>query len=206
MDKRLEKENNFIIYFKTLYPFGLNTCLNNVQNNFLDNIYLFLYQANKSKVINRFSRGSHRNSKYINNINPDLWLGVLESDFIKTLDIFSVKHKIFTFKLNVLKKLKRVCSTYVFKNQHFKDIIINLLNFKLRNKLKDVSYEYFTMLFQQKSFDNFNISKHLNKLLPFFPVKNCELLTSFKYNIPFSKYIFNYNSLALFDKETVVDS
>ena len=104
LDKRLERKNSFIINFKTLYSFGLNTCLNNIQINLADNIYLFLYQANKSKIIERYSRGSHKNSKSINNINPELWLAVLENDFVNTLKIFLVKNKKKNYLcLNVMK-------------------------------------------------------------------------------------------------------
>ena len=66
--------------------------------------------------------------------------------------------------LNILKRLKRVCSNYIFENQHFKDIVLDLLNFKLRNKLQeDINDVYFIMLFQQKSFDNFDAFRIFNK-------------------------------------------
>ena len=52
-------------------------------------------------------------------------------------------------------------SVFILKNQNFKDIILNLLNFILKDKLKeDVDHVYIKMLFLQKSFDNFNISKN----------------------------------------------
>lgn len=69
---RLHKENVFILFYRTLYPYSLNTVLNNVNLSnigYIDNFFLFSDNFTKT---NRGKRGSGINRyKYL---MPEQWL------------------------------------------------------------------------------------------------------------------------------------
>lgn len=62
-DERLRFENDLILKYRTLYPYGLDTKLNGYNIKIIDNIYSFCNLSNSARTINRNKRGSHVLSK-----------------------------------------------------------------------------------------------------------------------------------------------
>lgn len=122
VSKRLELENHFIIYYRTLYPYGLNTVLNNYNISNISNIYQFLNSANASTRVKRYSRGSHVNSIKINHIIPISWLTNINNIYLAICSNTIIKSKIFSLKLKTLKKIFACLNNYTFYSTHCKDL------------------------------------------------------------------------------------
>lgn len=206
LKERLHRENDFILRYRSLYPYGLNTILNNM-NIGSNNIYSFLNFFNKFIRINRGKRGSRVNSKNNNNIIPVIFLRTLEKRFMDSFDIVYIKNSIFSLRVKTLNKVKLICNYFKFKNIHFKDLVCDLVDFRLLKHSKpEVKKIFFTVHYQQKSFDRLNLNDIFKNFAFSFPISNCHIIPSFKYNKPFSKKVFNYRQLALNDNIVSNDS
>lgn len=194
---RLSKENDFMFKFRTIYPYGLNTIINNINIKKIANIYDLLNKFNEVVVINRGKRGSHKFSKSINYIIPSIWIKELEEKFIYTYNIKFVKAEIFKLKLNKVKGLKISFDTFKFKNVQFRDLVCDLINYRLL-KCNDVESDiiYFKVKFQQKSFDNLNFNKIFKDIYNLFPIKKSKISIAYFYNNPLSTKICNYKEVA----------
>lgn len=195
---RLKLENDHILQQRTLYPYGLNTYLNDINSCSLGNIYKLLHHFNKQTIINRGSRGSHKNSKSLNYIIPIKWLKDNQSEFQAFRNIKKIRNSIFALKIRTLKKIFACIESFKFSDTQYKDLIRDLLFFRIKSDSQIIK-EYFNMMFQQKSFNLFNPSVMFNKLEPFFPLKNTKIIVSYSYNKPFSSTVFNYRQTAISD-------
>ena len=95
LNDRLKEENYNIFKHNTFYPYGLNTKLNFIDAHCIDNIFNCFRVFGSKRKINRGHRGSHRFSKFINDIIPPIRLKNLETDFIRNLSIKYVKTAFF---------------------------------------------------------------------------------------------------------------
>lgn len=196
-NERLQIENDFMFKYRTIYPYGLNTDLNKLNINKIDNIYTFLNQVNNLILVKRGCRGSQKYSTAINCVIPDVLLGKLENEFVSTLNVKFVKTEIFKLKIKTIKKLKIACNSFKFSNKQFKDLLLDLVAYKLHSKeLGNKSVSYFTVSFLQKSYENLKLNKCFSNASCYFPIKNSQVSVAFKYINPFSSKLFNYRQTA----------
>lgn len=196
LKKRLILENNLILKFHSLFPYGLNTHLSHVDLDKISCIWSFFGYSDFLKT-SRGKRGTHKFSKSINNIVPSLWLANLQCSFDSCLNVNIVKSKIFTLNSKNIKKINSILGTFKFSNSQFKGIVCDLVKFRLSNIKSFDNLLYFTIDFQQKSFSNLNISKILHDNLNIFPIKNCKIIPSFKYCRTLGSILFNYRNTVL---------
>lgn len=151
---------------------------------------------NKYRSIKRGRRGSHRNSYKNKFIVPHLFIRNLENEFISSYNVNRIKSSVFSIRVRVLKKIFAACSNFKFQNAFFKDLILDLLHFKLKHLTNThIDNVYFVLTFQQKSFGHLQFAKVFNKFSNIFPVNNIHISISFKYNKPFSSVVYNYRQI-----------
>ena len=159
LHRRLEYENMYIIKFKTAYPFGLNDRVNNISINSIKNdtcIYKNIFQNFINPRTNRV-RSKKRNNKYI-----DLheFLGEIDNKGLKEKDLIKyVKSKILGINKRKAKKLLKIALNYKFKYNLIKDLILDLIKYKIGNdKLENIdNFEsYLVINFSHKSIDFLN--------------------------------------------------
>lgn len=124
---KLNKENNFMFKFRTVYPYGLNTLINNVNLMKAYNKYELFYNFNDKIDIKRRKREFRKFAQNINFIIPKIWLKHIEAKFCSSYNIINVRNEICKLKISTLKKIKNVLFLY-FK---VKDLFSDLINFKL---------------------------------------------------------------------------
>lgn len=199
---RLKTEDELIFEHRTLYPYGLNVKLSNHNIENFGNIYHFLNRFNNKRIINRNNRGSGIRSFQINLLEPHIWIKTLESDFISTFSVHKIKTAVFALKIRTINKIKKHCSNYNFSNTHFKDVFNDLLDFRSKTiKHPDGEKVYFTLLYQQKSFDEFKLGQLIKQISPFFPIKNVNISITYRYTTPLSKKFYNYREITNLDND-----
>lgn len=196
---RLLKEDLYILKHRSLYPYGLNTNLNFYKSD-INCIYNLFYEFafNKFERNNnpRSKRGSRINSGNINNIIPEYFIDNLEKSFITDCNVKFVKTEIFKLKIKKIKKLKDTLQDFQFTDTHAKNLITDLIKFRLDKFDKQDSIIYFISNFQQNSFNSLNINNIFKTHKQLFPIKGISIINSFKYNKSFSKLLFNYSEVA----------
>lgn len=199
---RLKAEDEFIFEERTLYPYGLNVKLNNYNIENTGNIYCFLNMFNTKRKIYRKFRGPHTRSRHINLLQPKNWINILERDFLSNFKVQKIKTSVFSLKLRTLGKINASFPEYNFNNLHFKDILYDLITFRLKTLVSfNKEMVYFTLLYQQKSFDEFNLGQIIKNLNPFFPIKDINISPAYRYTTPLSKLIYNYREITYLDND-----
>ena len=207
---------------KTLFPYGLNQLLFNqniVKKSFLDytpqllsiyNLIKTSHHANHSKISKRFKRGSKANKHTCNSSNF-LYiktkilrlLNLYETSFnitdCKTW-IFSIKKKLLNTVYNIFINLNLLSSHF---SHLFFDLIVTRAHYLNRSLLPasvqptiPPSNSYCVINFSNRIIDSLNITQLFNHLSHEFPIKNINIVKSYKYNIPFGRLIFNYNQVS----------
>lgn len=195
-EDRLSAENDYMLQYKTIYPYGLNSMLNNINMNKIVNIYDLFKNFNKLFRVKRGKRGSHKYSKIINLFVPLIWITELEEYLKNFYSVKYVKDAVFKLSNKSIGKLKNCLDKYNFTNKQFKDLLSDLINFKYVGRFNKANVIYFKMLFQQRSFDQFNFNRIFNKLSYLFPIYNCSVSVAFNYKLPISNRLFNYRQFA----------
>ena len=164
MKRNFFLEIDFIFKYRTLYPYGLNTRFNNLNVCNIGNIYTFLYEINSLIKIQRGHRGRHINKFDISNFVPRVWIRKLEDDFINNQSIEKVKSAVFFLKISTFVKTSKSITKYKFSDQHFKDLLHDLIYCKTKQIINNKEKLYFITLFQKKSFNKFNYIDILKNL------------------------------------------
>lgn len=194
--ERLQRENHFILRYKTLYPYGLNTVLNNLNLNGLCIYNLFSTVIKNDFVYKRGCRGSQFSSSSFVFI-PDVFLTRLINNFKDNPNVQVIKNELFALKYKYLKKLNSNLNNIDIKDLQLLHLIKDIILYKIGEcKSIDKIKEYFVCSFQQKSFDNLSLSRFFKDVEVYFPLKNVYIVKSFKYVRPFSTLLFNYGSVA----------
>lgn len=194
--KRLQLETFYMIQYRTIYPYGLNSNFGEERFNKSDKkqcIYsLFGPTVSHSQTKRHYrGNGSKRLPRIIDFEQEFL---KINNTFVNTLNCAPVL--CFLFKMNLAKlkaSWKFVCSLNL--HSQFWDIYKDMLLFRLGyipfvDKNDNV---YFTVDFHSKVLDNINLGKLLNNfnhLLPQKPYPKFSI--AFRYSPPFSKQMFNY--------------
>ena len=200
----------YIIKFKTAYPFGLNDRVNNISINSIKNdtcIYKNIFQNFVNPRTNRV-RSKKRNNKYI-----DLheFLGEIDNKGLKEKDLIKyVKSKILGINKRKAKKLLKIALNYKFKYNLIKDLILDLIKYKIGNdKLENIdNFEsYLVINFSHKFIDLLNISQLLydKELVKIFPVKFTYPKISFSYSKTLGSQVYNYSKFCKNIKADNVD-
>ena len=210
---RLERENYFIIKYKTVYPYGLNDRVNNISvTGIKDSICIYKeIFSNINFNDNRHVRIRSQNKRNIfidfNNYLIDIDNAILSnSNFVGY-----VKHKILGLKRSKAKVFTKFVKDFDFKYHIVKDLVYDLLKFKLRNLnfLDDnpnyAFKSYLVIDFLHKYMDTLNISQilHDQDLISCFPVKETYPIISFRYSQTLGSLAFNY---VKFTKEMLIDN
>ena len=163
-------ENQFIIDFKTAYPYGLNDRVNNISVTSVKDkfcIYQSFFNNNSMSIpkTNRV-RSRIRNNRYVD-MNEFLD-GVCNNCYNKSNFIKYVKGRILGLSRRKAKVLIQYLMTFKFTNFHIKDLIIDLAKFKT-GKLridKDPAffYSYLVIDFSHKYIDLLSFSIMKNEL------------------------------------------
>lgn len=198
---RLEKENYFILYKKSLYPYGLNTVLNQISiSNDTCIFRLFNFFTDPNFTYNRGCRGSRNGGSalYHSNIVPLIFLTDLHKNFSNNLNVGYLKSVIFGLRFGTLRKLQKQINTFKCDNVQFIDIIKDLLIYKIGkpNINNDIDKLFFVFLYQQKSFDFLNFNNAIYNFKHLFPVKNVRVIPTFRYTRTFGSFLFNYKQVA----------
>lgn len=202
---RLFKESLYILKHKTLYPYGLNTHLNNqINTNSFSIFHLFLLYTNFN--IEHFSkhmrkRGSRSTpNKFIN--FAELTIQVEEllytKDFIK-----AIKTKIFSLKRKTLKAFTKFILQYEFKNQHLFKILIDLIQFRFQKDISQIVSPpkekiFMTLQFSHKTLNDINFHKLFMspQVYNALPMNNKpQLSIGFQFTKTLGRQLFNYNTL-----------
>lgn len=96
-----------MLQFKSIYPYGLNTQINNINLKKISNACNLFYNFNDSINMNKGKSGSHKFTK-INCIMPIIWIKDVEIKFSSTYNVKSFKTGVFKLRINVLQKIKKV--------------------------------------------------------------------------------------------------
>lgn len=200
--ERLDRENFFIIKYKTLVPYGLNDMLNNTQVGFHNSQSYNLF-PNTNKKTTRGCRGGRRVKR--NSCKPILVrdfckdLSSLESSFSSDFNWKRIKNYIFSLDFNSFAKFENFLESYKTSNKHFHILIYDLvscrkLSFKNSKHHNSIKHSiYFTIRFRSPIFDKIKFSNIFQNYNAIFPCKDTIIKKAFKYDIPFGRRIFNYN-------------
>ena len=209
-NKRLELENKYIIEFKTAYPYGLNDRVNGVSVNSVKDstcIYSTFFSNYAPSVRNHRIRSLKKINKYV---DFDILLEEINDHcFVKSNVINFVRGKIFGLKRNKAKLLVKKVLSFKFTYEHVKDLIIDLLKFKincLNFQLDSNKFDtYLVIDFSHKYIDLLNISQLLYSpdLVKVFPIKETYPKISYKYSRTLGSLVFNYTE---FSKNIRVDN
>ena len=199
-DLRLKSENFYILRFKTLYPYGLNTKLNHHPVN-VDCIYsLFSSVYIPSFRYNRGKRGNHTNKALQNkyhNVIPAIILQDLYNLFNANYCATYIKNVLFGLKFKILRKLQLAIQKFNCDNKQFIDLINDVLLYKIGEiKQTHTDKAFFVFTFQQKSFDYLRMSLILDKHKSDFPINYLKIIPTFKYTATIGKMLFNYRTVA----------
>lgn len=199
-----------MLKMKTIYPYGLNTnflhqnvahtkttCIYNILH-----FYVTSFPDNKINL-NRKKRGLKKTKKkffdFLQIIN------CLENLFCKTDMIKKIKTTIFSLKNSVLKAFNRFLQSYTFQHSLIKDIVLDLMKFKLKVENLDLICKvnkklYLIFHYSHKVLDRFHLNKMLNNSfvtgkLPVHKSLVPTFISSFKYDLSIGRRIFNYNRI-----------
>lgn len=200
LSERLDLENLYICKQKTLYPYGLNTKFNgncNFENN--SSIY------GKFRVFEDFARHGvkirgKRGSKIMK----------FESDLVKLFREFNqgeissclirfIKQGIFMTKNKALNWfIKDKLGAIKFKDKQVKEVIIDLIKFKLKKdnlySNTELKNENLVISFLNKKYDHLGFRDIISNNENSFPLKkHCKVRIAFKYEKPLRNIICNYN-------------
>ena len=204
--RRLELENYYIIKYETAYPFGLNDRINNesvtsIKNNkcIYKNIFESQYHMSNSRQTNRI-RSKNKLNVFV---NFPWFLGEINEVALKQKDLIKyIKSKILGLKRSKCKALVKLVIDYKFKYNQVKDLICDLLKFKLKcEKLELESGKFDSYLvidFSHKYLNLINISQLLHdpNLIKTFPSKVTYPKISYKYSPTIGSTIFNYSKFS----------
>ena len=208
--KRLELENSYILKHKTAYPFGLNDRVNNLSVTSIKKnicIYKNIFDNNNNNVQkNNRIRSKNRCNKFI---DFNVFLEEINDDSFKQNDMVKyLKGKILGLKKSKCKAIIEYVRNFKFKYSLIKDLIWDLLKFKLNEDILHTKpnefKSYLVIDFSHKYIDLLNISQllHDQNLINLFPVKETYPKVSFRYSPTIGSSIFNY---VKFSKEVRVD-
>jgi len=197
---RLIAENMYIGKFGALYPYGLNSTLNNKSFKSYSNVYAVLntFVYPKSKYRGTRSKNKYKIKRDINN-----YINRVNFKEVNFINILQLKKQLFSCKLKELKWfLKYSFNDFKFHNSQIKDILLDIIKYRLKissttDVLKDkkLDKEYFVLKFENKLFDLVNINNVIEKCKMLFPIKNmCNIQTTFSYGKTLKSIICNYNS------------
>ena len=197
---RLRSENFYILRYKTLYPYGLNTKLNHHPDNTSCIYKLFSSVYIPSFKYNRGKRGGHTNRhfhKKYNGVIPAIILQDLHNLFNKSYCVNQIKTELFGMKFKQLRKLQICLQSFKCDVKQFKDLITDILIYKIGEIKQDFTDKrYFVYTFQQKSFDFLKLSSVLDKLRGILPLTNIQTIPTFKYTATLGQMLFNYRNKA----------
>ena len=205
-NKRLELENRYITLYKTAYPYGLNDRVNNISvTSIKDSVCIYDVIFNNVEPINpRTNRVRSRNKNKGNRyIDFNVFLEDINDNCLsKTEFIKYVKGKILGLKRTKTKVLVRYVSKFNFKLSHVKDLVIDLIKYKLKCNVLDVSNNkfdsYLVIDFSHKYIDLLDIPQLLHdpSLVKSFPVKETYPKLSFRYSQTIGAVAFNYSQFS----------
>ena len=212
-NNRLERENYFILKYRSIYPYGLNDRVNNISiTGIKDNTCV--YKEVLSTI--RFDNNRHtriRSRRKINRfINFDDFLKDLDDAILLNNNVVGyIKGKILGLKCSKVKVLAKLVKDFEFKYYLIKDLVFDLIKFKLQiqNFLIDNTHNtfksYLVVDFIHKYIDTLNISQilHNQDLISSFPVKDTYPLISYRYSPTLGSIAFNYTKFA---KEIVIEN
>ena len=201
-NSRLERENYFILKFKTVYPYGLNDRVNNISataikdNTCIYKDFLSSFTFDNNRLIR--TRSQNKMNRFINfkDYIEDI------NDAIRTSNnvIGYVKNKILGLKRSKAKVFIKFVKEFDFKYYLVKDLVYDLLKFKLQNQdwlnghPCNTFKSYLVIDFIHKYMDTLNISQilHNQELLSCFPVKETYPMISYRYSQTLGSIAFNY--------------
>ena len=212
LNRRLELENECIIKYKTAYPFGLNDRVNNISISSVKDdlcIYKDIFTSNfvATPRANRI-RSKQRSGKYI---DFDRFMGEIEANSLNEKDLIKyIKGKLFELNKNKARFLVKIFHNYKFKYSLIKDLIIDLLKFKIGSNEIDNNYKfdsYLVLNFSHKFVDLLNIPQLLydQQLINAFPVKDTYPKVSFKYSRTLGSLTYNYSQISKNIKAEEID-
>ena len=210
---RLELENLYIIRYKTAYPYGLNDRVNNVSVTSIKDSTC-IYKEIFSDVM--FNNNLVRNRRRSNN-KRNIYIDFIE--FVEDLNeaitsksniIGYIKGKILGLKRSKAYVLIDYVKDFEFQYYLIKDLVYDLLKFKLDNvnwinqNNSNTVNTYLVIDFEHKYIDTLNIPQliHNQELISCFPIKETYPKISFKYSQTLGSMVFNY---AKFSKELRIE-
>ena len=213
-NRRLELENYYIIKYKTAYPYGLNDRVNGVSMTSVKNdncVYSNVFgRQNPANNINNNrvrSKNKNKNNRYV---DFPRFLEVIDNETLKQKDLVKyVKGKILGLKISKCKVLVKHVIKYNFKYKLLKDLVCDLIKFKLKcNQFESVVEKfdsYLVIEFSHKYVDLLNLSQllHSPELIKTFPSKETYPKITYKYTPTIGSVVFNYSK---FSKEIQVDN
>lgn len=200
LNDRLNLENYYIAKLHSLYPYGLNSSFNG--NNFISNLKCCIYEKlNLSYAYGkrRGCRGRGKSKSFIN--FPDYFKDINTMEF-NSDNIKALKIRVFSLKNSAIKFfIRNHLGNFSFKNETFKDVLLDLFKFKLKTndllkfaKPPTNPIEFMIVNFQHKAYDNINFSNIFRINQASFPLGSlCRIKTVFKYSRNLKQIICNYN-------------
>ena len=199
-DRRLELENQYIIDFKTAYPYGLNDRINNISVSSVKDD-LCIYQSffnNNSMSIPKTNRVRSKN-RTVRYVDMEKFLNLIyDNCFKKSNFIKYVKGKIFGLSRKKAKVLIKFLKNFKFDQSHIKDLVVDLIKFKTGKLNIDENPTFFdsylVIEFSHKFIDSLNIPQilHNEELTKTFPSTETYPKVSFKYSPTLGSVSFNY--------------
>ena len=210
---RVERENFFILKYKTVYPYGLNDRVNNVSvTGIKDNTCIY------KEVLNNITFDSNRRVRIRsrNKVNRfidfnEVLQDINEAIFSSNNIVGYVKRKILGLKRSKAKVFAKHVKNFEFKYYFIKDLVFDLLKYKMQSQdwLADnpcnTFKSYLVIEFLHKYMDTLNLSQilHNQELISCFPVKDTYPIISFRYSQTLGSMAFNYVKFA---KEMIIEN
>lgn len=192
-EDRLIKENNYMLIYKTIIPFGLNDTFNHTQINHSNCNTSKLFHTSQHKTSRGKRGGRKKRSHDILNFQDIIFN--LEANFLLNFSWKAIKIFIFSLNKRNLFNFFNSLNTITFKNTHFKILVFDLLKHRTSKMIAPIKEDkrFFTFDFLHPSYDHFNFHDTISQLSNSFPIKDIKISKAFKYITPFGRTIFNYN-------------
>lgn len=203
-NKRLQLENMYIIKYQTAYPYGLNDRVNNcsiysIQVNHC--IFQNFFMNDLSSVRTDRVRSLIKNRKTF--INFEMLLEEINNQCMNKNNMVKyIKCKILGLRITQAKFLSKFIYNFKFKHIHIRDLIVDLLKYKLRTNKLDTDLNkfdsYLIIDFSHKYMDLLNIPQllHNPSVKEAFPVKTTYPKISFKYSRTLGSIVYNYTKFS----------